>query len=197
MGVRAEATPADDYDVARVVREYAPDDPSEAEVKVRFLSELARLERPFDVDADPTHVTASALVIGRRGVILHLHRRLGHWLQPGGHIEAGEAPADAARREVAEETGLATRHPAGGPQIVRVDVHQGAAGHTHLDLCFVLLAADADPHPGPGESASVRWFEWGEAETIAYAGLSNAIRSLRSRVEAGQFSGVMRSVASP
>ena len=39
-------------------------------------------------------------------VLLHLHRKLGMWLPPGGHIERDEIPDDAAVREVFEETGL-------------------------------------------------------------------------------------------
>jgi 8-oxo-dGTP pyrophosphatase MutT (NUDIX family) len=30
----------------------------------------------------------------------------GHWVFPKGHVESGELPSEAARREVAEETGL-------------------------------------------------------------------------------------------
>ena len=39
----------------------------------------------------PTHVTASGIVVGRRGTVLHRHKRLGIWMQPGGHIDAGES----------------------------------------------------------------------------------------------------------
>ena len=45
------------------------------------------LDQPFDEDASPIHVTGSAVVTGGRGVVLHLHKRLGIWLQPGGHID--------------------------------------------------------------------------------------------------------------
>ena len=50
-------------------------------------------------NASPTHVTASAIVTGDEGVVLHLHKRLAIWLQPGGHIDEGEAPWQAALRE--------------------------------------------------------------------------------------------------
>ena len=39
-------------------------------------------------------------------ILLHFHRKLGMWLPPGGHIEQGELPDNAAVREVLEETGL-------------------------------------------------------------------------------------------
>src|SRR5258706_15780625 len=55
----------------------------------------------------PGHLTASALVFAPdRGSILLIHNRgLGRWLQPGGHLEAGEFPLEAAGGEVAEEGG--------------------------------------------------------------------------------------------
>ena len=40
-------------------------------------------------------------------MVLHLHKRLKIWLQPGGHIEAGETPWDAACREAREEGNIA------------------------------------------------------------------------------------------
>ena len=94
-----------------------PVDGREARSRQRMLVALGRLARPFDQDADPTHVTGSAVVLGPRGVLLHRHKRLGIWLQPGGHLEPGETPWDAARREADEETGLALRCslPGAGP----------------------------------------------------------------------------------
>ena len=69
-----------------------------------------RLARPFDEHADPVHVTGSAFIVGPRGIVLLRHRRLGIWVQPGGHVDAGETPWDGARREAVEETGLPVRH---------------------------------------------------------------------------------------
>lgn len=145
----------------------------------RFLAELDRLDRPFDESADPTHVTASAIVVGSAGVLLHLHKRLAVWLQPGGHLDPGEHPEDAALREVAEETGLAASHPGDGPRLVHIDVHHvPVTGHTHLDLRY-LLHAEGPPVPPPGESQTVRWLGWDEAVAVADAGLAGALGALR------------------
>lgn len=142
----------------------------------RLLGELDRLPRPFDEHADRTHVTASAIVTGVRGTVLHRHKRLGRWLQPGGHLDAGEPPWEAAVRETVEETGLRAAHPGGSPRLVHVDVHPAPRGHTHLDLRY-LLHAEGDPDPAPGESPAVAWFGWAEAIALADEALVGALRA--------------------
>ena len=79
-------------DLRALVEGHQPQTPREASAQARFLEELARLPAPCDEHADLTHVTASGIVVGRRGTVLHLHKRLGIWMQPGGHIDAGETP---------------------------------------------------------------------------------------------------------
>ena len=160
-------------------RPHAVDD-RERESIERFLHETERLESPFDEHADLVHVTGSAIVVGERGTVLHLHKRLGLWLQPGGHIDEGESPADAALREAAEETGLPVSHPPGGPRFVHVDVHPGPKGHTHLDVRYLIYSPDVDPDPGEDESPFVRWFDWDEAIGLADDGLKGALISLRN-----------------
>ena len=145
--------------------------------------ELGRLEDPFDRNADPTHVTASAIVVGDRGIVLHRHRRLLRWMQPGGHLDPGESPAEAVIRECVEETGLAVTHPASGPRVIHVDVHEAAQEHVHLDLRFLLWAPDQQPVPGPGESQDVAWFTWEDATAIADDALVGALRSAHRMIK--------------
>jgi 8-oxo-dGTP pyrophosphatase MutT (NUDIX family) len=155
--------------------------PRELESRHHFLAELERLPRPFDEDADPVHVTGSAIIAGPRGVVLHFHKRLRMWLQTGGHVEPGETPWAAALRESQEETGLPLRHQGGIPCAVHLDVHPAAKGHTHLDLRYLLepIDPDAQPAPPPGESQQVRWFDWDDAIAAADPGLIDALQRLR------------------
>jgi 8-oxo-dGTP pyrophosphatase MutT (NUDIX family) len=158
-----------------------PVDERERSSITRFVGELDRLAQPFDRDADLVHVTGSAIVTGPAGVVLHRHRRLGLWLQPGGHVDAGETPWAAAEREAREETGLPVRLVS--TEVVHVDVHAGGRGHTHLDLRY-LVAVDtesghAEPAPPPGESQEIGWFGWDDAVALADDGLRGALLALR------------------
>ena len=162
-----------------LIETHRPADRREELSHERFLAELARLARPCDEDADLVHATASAVVAGPRGTVLHRHRRLKRWMQPGGHIDPGEQPHETALRETVEETGLAVAHPPGGPLLVHLDVHPAAEGHTHLDVRYLLHAADQEPCPAPGESPEVAWFSWEDAARMADESLAGALAAAR------------------
>jgi 8-oxo-dGTP pyrophosphatase MutT (NUDIX family) len=171
---------ADEHDlraesVRRAVVGFDARTPREVASRQRFLAELGRLSDPFDRDADPVHVTASAIVVGPRGTVLHLHKRLGRWIQPGGHIESGEQPWAAAVRETREEIGIPVRHPDDGPLLVHLDVHP-AGDHLHLDLRYLLIGEDVDPSPAPGESPEARWYSLTEALQVTDEALRDGLR---------------------
>ncbi len=160
-------------------------DSREAASRAEILVDLRSLDKPFDRNDDLTHVTASGIVIGRRGVLLHRHRRLHRWLQPGGHLEPGETPEDGALRECEEETGLRLAHPSGEPVLLHVDVHEAAEGHVHLDIRYLLVGPDRNPAPPPEESQEVAWFTWDEADALADDALGGALRSARRLIGTG------------
>jgi 8-oxo-dGTP diphosphatase len=104
---------------------------------------------------------------GERGVEVLLIRRgaepyQGRWALPGGFVEEGERPVDAARRELWEETGL---RPSGG---------------------FEQLGAYADPGRDPrGWVVTVVYtVELGTAEDSAVAGGDDAAEAAWFPVDA-------------
>lgn len=152
-----------------------PVDEREERSKLEVIAGLDSLSQPFSESAASTHVTGSALIVDRDGLILLRHKRLGIWLQPGGHVDGNEWPFEAAVREATEETGLPTRHHFDEPLLFHVDAHDGGRGHRHLDLRYVLAAPREQPRPGPDESQACRWFTWDEAIRAADDGLRGAL----------------------
>lgn len=110
----------------------------------------------------PDHLTVSCLVISHdlSQVLLTLHAKAGRWFQFGGHLEEGDPSlAAGARREVAEESGLAAFDL--DTEVAQLDVHWvefcGEGVH-HLDVRFVARADSADAYSVSEESHDVRWF---------------------------------------
>ncbi|MCP3978478.1 MAG: NUDIX domain-containing protein [bacterium] len=113
----------------------------------------------------PGHFTASAFVLcpARADVMLIHHAKLDRWLQPGGHVEPGDAdPAAAALREAVEETGLEETGLAPlGSGLFDVDIHTIPARrdepeHLHFDLRFAF-GARSRAHSRGAEVRDTRW----------------------------------------
>jgi 8-oxo-dGTP pyrophosphatase MutT (NUDIX family) len=176
-------------DVAEIVAAVAEFDPAghqrAAESRDRTLTLLRTHPRPLDrTSYDPGHVTASGIVLSRDGtaLLLVLHRRLGRWLQPGGHLDPRDDTAmGAARREVIEETGI-TPDPAVPPLLVGIDVHRipaarGEPAHLHHDLVYRF----SGPLQAPRPSAEVSRAVWRGIGDLEAAGADEPLRRAVAR----------------
>lgn len=85
----------------------------------------------------PQHFTASGVVIARAHILLVHHKRIGAWLPPGGHIDPGELPHEAAAREVLEETGVEVDVLSE----LLPDTGNADAFFTHSPLCIHMVRA--------------------------------------------------------
>lgn len=93
-----------------------------------------------------------------------------NWGFPKGHVESGEPPAEAARREVSEETGLADLVPRGAVEVI--DWYFRFRGRTIHKFChfFLFESPSGDPVPQTDEGITACvWKPIAEAvETISY-----------------------------
>ncbi|HMV67304.1 MAG TPA: NUDIX hydrolase [Myxococcota bacterium] len=143
----------------------------------------------------PGHLTASAFVVsadGRSLLLIH-HRRLGRWLQPGGHVDPEDADLEAAaRREVAEETGLSSVGPEPGQaELLDVDVHEipahagrGEPAHLHFDVRWMFVAR-GDALQAGSDVSDARWVPIDEvASWETDASVRRAVARVRERLAA-------------
>ena len=139
---------------------WTPHSASQVRLRDEFVDHLDANDDGWSRTCLPDHLTASMIVLDhtRTHVMLALHRKVGLWLQFGGHIEPGDRSVlDAAHRETREESGLADMVlPSGDP--VQLDRHAapcGAAARHHLDVQFLALTdRSASPAPSAGVARS-------------------------------------------
>lgn len=150
-----------DAEIRDLVTRYLERFPDQAERLRPFTDALAdtAVTRLTDRGTLPGHVTTGAFVVDADGRLLQIaHKSLRRWLNPGGHTEPGDAClADAARRELLEETGLGAEQVTllGDPVLpLAIDAHRipanpakGEPEHWHFDFryAFRLNGTAGDP----------------------------------------------------
>lgn len=159
---------------------------------VKFPGEQARQEKVRERLAIPTglldrsdmrgHLTASAFIVcpvDQTLLLIH-HASLDKWLQPGGHVDPGETPVVAARREAEEEVGMPggakawmfdPSHPA---LPFDIDAHviparpkRNEGEHLHFDFRYAFLTPGKDwVQRHEGETLDFRWVRCEELRAI-------------------------------
>lgn len=127
--------------------------------------------------------TVSAFIIHEGKILLLHHKKLGTWLQPGGHIELDEDPEEALYREVFEETGLSreqltlmetsSSRPSAPdsknlPLPFDMNVHRFGNDpiHKHIDLSYILRAKTDVINQNVTESNKLQWFSKKDIEVM-------------------------------
>ncbi|MFI8322113.1 NUDIX hydrolase [Streptomyces sp. NPDC085529] len=155
------------------------------ELRELYLEHLAAHPDGMYKPCSAGHLTSSALVIdpSRGRVLLTLHKKLGMWLQMGGHCEEGDPTVEAAAlREAAEESGIAglTLLP-GGP--VRLDRHPiPAPCHWHLDVQYAALAPADGVERISEESLDLRWYAYDEVAAVADTSVVRLLEATLARL---------------
>lgn len=162
----------------------APDE-SQAEVRRRMLEFVER--HPTDAHLRALaegHLTASALVVDaklERALLTH-HRKLGRWLQLGGHCDGDANLAAVALRESVEESGIPDLVVLPAP--IDLDIHPIPARpdepeHLHYDARFLVVAPPGAVEVASEESHELRWVAPGELGALA---TDDSVRRLFRRV---------------
>jgi 8-oxo-dGTP diphosphatase len=121
----------------------------------------------------------SVVVINNREQILLVRRsvepKIGHWCLPGGFMELGETPEEAALRELLEETGLRGK----------IDMLLGvthALNDTYDSILMVgYLIKSTTGSLRPGDDASeARWFNSDHLPDVAFRSHKKFIRMVDS-----------------
>jgi 8-oxo-dGTP pyrophosphatase MutT (NUDIX family) len=141
--------------------------------------------------AAPLEETSAGGVVFRRtpengALFLLIRDSYRNWGFPKGHVEPGEERADAARREVAEETGLADL-------VIHVPVQdidwffRFRGRLIHKTCAFYLMesaAGEVCPQKDEGITAC-RWLSFEEAfKTVSYANAREVLRAAGQLVAA-------------
>lgn len=143
------------------LRRYRDHGHAEPEVDL-FETFLTGSPRVFERVHAHGHFTGSAWLVSADGkrVLLTHHRKLGRWLQLGGHADGDTDLARVALKEAGEESGLGDLVV--DENIFDLDRHEIPArgeesAHWHYDVRFVVRAMGSEDFKVSGESLALAW----------------------------------------
>jgi 8-oxo-dGTP pyrophosphatase MutT (NUDIX family) len=149
------------------------------------------LRVPEDADRD---FVAGAFIIKDSKVLFLKHKKYGIWLQPGGHVEPGETPDEAAVRETLEETGLEVElidndeeefegfSAVDLPMPFNINLHEIEEGHWHCDFQYIVrIVGENSDYEYKDED--MEWLSKKELESGVYEMPENIRRSAVKAIE--------------
>lgn len=166
-----------------LLRSFLPPDKAQADFRVRICQWILEKDYPFERKQLDGHLTASALLLnptGERALLTH-HKKLGRWLQFGGHADGDANLAGVALRECMEESGIEGLMI--DPRPIDLDIHPIPARkdepeHLHLDVRFLVWTPDEFEEKVSEESIELGWIGFDEQDAHR---LDDSVRRLFER----------------
>jgi 8-oxo-dGTP diphosphatase len=145
----------------------SPVDALEAEHRSDALDWLrsgAEIYRRVKPATPPKHLIVYAAIVdpAARQCFLISHRKSGLWLPTGGHVDPGEPPLAAARRELREEAGVDLPLIAEHPLFISIGITAGDTVQQHTDVALWYgFAGEAGDRfeVDPEEATGGAWFD--------------------------------------
>ena len=135
------------------------------------------------------HITGSCLLLSpdKEEVLITHHKKLGKWIQLGGHSDGDPNTLNVALREAQEESGIMDVK-ALSDEIFSIDIHKIPARkdepeHYHYDISFLLIAGTKD-YEVSEESEDLRWVPIFDPKNVVYERtLQNMMTRLRTEAK--------------
>ncbi|MCG8599541.1 MAG: NUDIX hydrolase [Verrucomicrobiales bacterium] len=154
-----------------LLQRYLESHPDEADTARRVIDFVERHPDCFERSLKKGHITGSAWIVDSTGTktLLTHHRKLGIWLQLGGHADGEADVLSVAKTEAKEESGL-SRLEVVSDQIFDIDVHgiparKDEPSHFHYDIRFLLRQTDSETYIVSEESHDLAWVPMSDLES--------------------------------
>ena len=156
--------------------------PEESGVVQAFVELLEDTLDPFRRERLAGHFTSGAWLVSADGerILMTHHRKLGRWLQLGGHADGERDMGQVALKEAQEESGLSGL-TVEGEAIFDLDRHwiperKEVPGHWHYDVRYVVRAGGDENYVVSEESLDLAWRSIAEVALDADESMSRMAR---------------------
>jgi|TARA_B100001996_G_scaffold382663_1_gene375143 8-oxo-dGTP pyrophosphatase MutT (NUDIX family) len=148
-----------------LIKKYCERYPTETTAQ-SVLSFLSSDKNPFSKNNQHGHFTGSAWIVNpnKTKILMTHHKKIGKWLQLGGHADGEKDLLNVSKREAIEESGL-SNFVILSEEIFDMDIHEfpsigSVPRHLHYDIRFLFETdPEAETITVSNESYDVAWIE--------------------------------------
>ena len=127
---------------------------------------------------NPLPATCVVAIDSRQQMLLvkrKVEPKIGQWCLPGGFMELGESPEQAALRELKEETGLSARIEL----LLGVTTNPSDRYDTVLMIGYLVTGITGEPAPGD-DASQLAWFDPDRLPPVAFQSHRHFIRMVHA-----------------